>query len=99
MGRFGDAHVIGIGEGFGVKADEFVPRAANHRAKGVVRRDDAVVEVGEDHRCHVVLKGETEVLFGLGAGLLRGALGTVVANRTDGPTMAVDRERREREVN
>ena len=85
--RLGDADVVGVGEGFGVEADEFGARASHHRAEGVVRRDDAVLEVGEDHRRHVVLEGQPEVLFGLDARLFGGALGTVVADRSDGPVL------------
>ena len=71
MRRLGDADVVGIGERLGVEADQFGARASHHRAEGVVRRDDAVLEVGEDHRCHVVLEGQAEVLFGLDDGPVR----------------------------
>ena len=61
-GVLGDADVVGVGELLRVVAEQLLAREADHAAEGVVDRDDAVLEVAEEHGRHVVLEGQAEAL-------------------------------------
>ena len=78
MRVFGDTQVLGVRERLGVIPEELFLGIANHLAERVIGRDDPVLKVGKDHRCHVVLEGEAEALVGFESGLLRLSTGPVV---------------------
>ena len=60
---------------FRALADDLVPVASDHLAKGVVDFEDLAVGIDEDRASHVVLEGEAEALLATSEGLGGNSLG------------------------
>jgi GNAT superfamily N-acetyltransferase len=97
-GLFGDADVLGVGEERRVATEQLPFGEPDHLAEGVVHVDEPVIDVGEAHRRHVALEGDTESQLHVSASALEGSLHAVVADGAEHPRLALEDEWRDCEV-